>query len=192
MKKVAILMPNGYEEIEALTVVDLLRRAGLTIDMVSVIGSLNTVGDHGIQVRADILFEEAKWDDYQMLVTPGGMTGTLMLAGNQAVLRVLQDFHRDEQRYVASICASPIVLAAAGISQESEGTCYPGCEEKVQYKVHHDTRVYQDNHLITSQGPGTAMEFALQIIRVLDGEEKQKEIAAGLLWQGELRTSCRN
>ncbi|MCZ0717986.1 DJ-1 family glyoxalase III [Aerococcus kribbianus] len=181
--RVAILLANGYEEVEALTVVDYLRRAEITVDMVSTTGSLKTIGDHDIAIMADKLLADVKASDYDLLVTPGGFPGSEMLASNDQVIKLLQDQHQ-EGRYIASICASPLVLDKAGISQEIKGTCFPGLEgDKVHFADHQEDLVVQDKEqaVITSRGPATAVYFALAIIDTLLGKEKRDEIAEGLL-----------
>lgn len=181
--RVAILLANGYEEVEALTVVDYLRRAEIPVDMVSTTGSLKTVGDHDIAITADKLLADVKASDYDLLVTPGGFPGSEMLAGNDQVIKLLQDQHQ-EGGYIASICASPLVLDKAGISQEIKGTCFPGLEgDKVHFADHQEELVVHDKEqaVITSRGPATAVYFALAIIDILLGKEKRDEIAEGLL-----------
>lgn len=181
--RVAILLGNGYEEIEALTVVDYLRRADIAIDMVSITGSLMIKGDHGILVTADLLFEEMDKEVYDLIVTPGGYPGSEMLAEHEGVLNLLRQQH-ESGRYIASICASPIVLEAAGLTGELIGTCFPGLEgDKVHFNVHKEDIVVHDEtqRIITSRGPATAVYFALEIIRHLKGETVRDEIAEALL-----------
>lgn len=180
--KVCLLLPNGYEELEAIAVVDLLRRASIPVDLVSITGSLETVGDHQVRIQADRLIEEIDPDEYQMLVTPGGLPGTLMLSRDERVLDLMRKFAADKTRWIASICASPLVLRAAGISAHHAGTCYPGCEGQVQFKEYKTDLVVQDGHLITSQGPGTAILFALHLVELLSGSETRRQIESGLLW----------
>lgn len=180
--KTMILLGEGYEEVEAITVIDYLRRAEIPIDMVSINETLSTVGDHGIEIMADKMLDDIDTDSYDMLITPGGKPGAEKLANDQRVTNLIAKQVADD-KYVSSICASPIVLEAAGITKDLEGTCYPGFEDRVDYKTfHEDITYYDENHkVLTSRGPATAVYFALDIIRILKGEDKAQEIADGLL-----------
>ena len=121
MSKIMVLLPNGYEEIEALTVVDFCRRAGIEAELVSITGSLETKGDHDIVIMADKKLEDVELSEYDGVVTPGGLPGTKMLKADTKVLEVIQIFFEDK-KLVASICASPLVLEAAGVAEKIEGT----------------------------------------------------------------------
>jgi len=175
MAKAMLLMGNGYEEVEALTVVDYLRRADIAIDMVSVTGSLETTGDHGIRVMADRRLEDIDPLDYDAVITPGGMPGTKMLASDERVLKLVRDFF-EKGKWVASICASPMVLEAAGIAGRVKGTCYPGIEKNVRFREHSEDLVVQDGRVITSRGPATADLFAFKLIEALAGRNKAEDI----------------
>ncbi len=182
--KALIFLSKEYEEVEALTVVDYLRRAHIEIDMVATEGQLETVGAHGIKIQADKLLSEIKAEDYAMMVTPGGIGGTQALAANSQVIKLLQEQFARKGAYIASICASPVVLGRAGIASQIKGTVYPGMADQVGFKsydadalVVHD----QDHQVITSQGPATAVYFALEIIAVLKGEQARDQVAEGLL-----------
>ena len=180
MKKAIIFLGNGYEEIEALAVVDFLRRAEITIDMVSITGSLETVSAHGVHIKADKLIEEVNPVDYDAIITPGGIPGSTMLAENKTVLSYLQSFYEDN-KLVASICASPLALEAAGLAAKIKGTCYPGFETQIQFKEYSEDIVVKDGNVITSRGPATAPYFALAIIEALEGKEKADKIRNGTL-----------
>ncbi len=182
--KTLIFLSKGYEEVEALTVVDYLRRAGIHIDMVATEGSLETVGAHGIQIKADKLLEDVSGEDYAMMILPGGMGGTEALAKNPRVLALLRDQFASQTGYIASICASPLVLNRAGIAPKIQGTCYPGLEDQVDFRTYEgEALVVHDKayRVITSPGPATALYFALEIIEVLKGKQARDQVAAGLL-----------
>lgn len=182
MSQVMILMANGFEEIEALTVVDLLRRADITVDMVSVTGQKNVIGAHDVIVQADFLLEEIESSDYKMIATPGGMPGSTTLKNDARVTKLLRTFFDDPDRYLASICASPLALEAAGIAKHIAGTCYPGIEQQVHFREWREDPVVTDQQVITSRGPATAIPFALKIIEVLKGKKVAFEIEADLLF----------
>lgn len=175
MSKIMILLPNGYEEIEALTVVDFCRRAGIEVDMVSITDNLETKGDHDIIIKADKLLEDVNIGNYDGVVTPGGYPGTMMLKDNSNVLELLKMFF-DEKKLVASICASPLVLKAAGVSEHIEGTIFPGLEDQMNFKKFKKEPVVVYKNVITSRGPATATLFAYSIIEYLAGKEMAVKI----------------
>jgi len=180
MKKAILFLANGYEEIEALAVVDFLRRADITVDMVSVIGTLDTVSAHGVHIKADKLVEEVNPADYDAVITPGGLPGANLLAENEHVVSYLQSFYTEE-KLVASICASPLALEAAVLAAKIKGTCYPGFESQINFKEFSEEIVVKDGNVITSRGPATAPYFALAIIEALSGKEKADQIRNGTL-----------
>lgn len=175
MSKLMILMPNGYEEIEGLTVVDFCRRANIEIDMVSITGSLETLGDHKIKVMADKLVEDIDLKEYKGVITPGGYPGTMMLKDDKRVVEIIENFFK-EGKLVASICASPLVLKEAGVAKEIEGTIYPGLEKDMDFKVFREEAVVRYENVITARGPATAPFFAYEIIEYIAGKEKAEEI----------------
>ena len=133
MKKVVVFLADGFEEVEGLTVVDLLRRAGAVVETVSVMGKMQIDGAHGIQVEADELFEKAFFDDAELLVLPGGMPGTLHLKEHKGLADLLCKFNEKGKR-IAAICAAPTVFGALGLLKEKAACCYPGMEEQLNCK----------------------------------------------------------
>ncbi|MBB6443964.1 DJ-1 family glyoxalase III [Bacillus benzoevorans] len=180
MKKTLILLANGYEEIEALTVVDFLRRADISIDLVSITGKLETVSAHGVHILADKLIEDIQGEEYDAIITPGGIPGATNLAENEKVTSLLQSFYKDN-KLVASICASPLALEAAGIAEKVKGTCYPGFEGQIHFKEFSEEAVVKDGNVITSRGPATTSYFALAIIEALAGKETAEKVKNGTL-----------
>ena len=176
MAKVYLFLADGFEEIEALAVVDLLRRARIDINMVSVTGNLQVTGSHKIGVMADTLFEDTKFEDADMLVLPGGMPGTINLMNHEGLDKLLRKFH-SENKLIAAICAAPTVLASKGFLEGKNATCYPGCESEMAGSNVLEQDVVEDGNIITSRGLGTAIDFALAIIRKLTDENLAKDIA---------------
>ena len=164
MKKVTVLLADGFEEIEALTVVDLLRRAKVYVDTVSITDDYTVRGAHGIPVQTEDLITEIDFKESDMIVLPGGMPGTTNLKEDENVRKAVQEAY-DDGRYVAAICAAPTILADMGLLKGKRATCYP------------------DENIITSQGVGTAIDFALKLIEVLISEEKAVEIADSIVYQ---------
>ena len=173
-------LATGFEEIEALTTVDILRRAGADVKTVSITGEKTVEGAHGIGIMADILFEEVDYKHCEMLVLPGGMPGTKHLGEHQGLCRLLREF-ADDRKYIAAICAAPMVLGSLGLLRGRYATIYPGMESHLAGAACEKHVVVWDGNLITSQGPGTAMIFALAIVDALCGQEMGDRIAEELI-----------
>ncbi len=173
MKKIALLLADGFEEIEATTPIDILRRASIKVSVLSISGHKNVKGANGLEILAeDLLDNHVNDDDWDGVVLPGGGDGADRLAKNKRVKSLIQKLHLEE-KLIAAICASPaIVLAPLGVIQQRRYTCYPGYEKNVLNTLHArhlEDRLIQDGHIITSKGPGTAVEFALGIVAYLVG-----------------------
>ncbi|MGI6751956.1 MAG: DJ-1 family glyoxalase III [Anaerovoracaceae bacterium] len=177
---VYVHLATGFEEVEALTVVDILRRAEINVETVSVTGDRLVLGTHDIPVQADILIENGDYENCEMMVFPGGFTGTTNMANHEGLLMRLREF-TDKQKWVAAICAAPMILGELGLLDGKEATCYPGLERHLfGATIKSDNVVVYENY-ITSKGPATAMEFAVKIVEVLKGREIAQEIADALL-----------
>lgn len=181
-KKVCVFLADGFEEIEGLTVVDLLRRAGVQVTTVSITGQTTIHGAHKIDVQADEVFEEIKaYDEYDMLVLPGGMPGTLHLKEHQELGDVLKQFYT-QKKYIAAICAAPIVFGKYGFLQGKKATSYPGFEEELVGAEYVTDAVVVSDSVITSRGMGTAIPFSLALIEQLLGNEKATEIGKSIIY----------
>lgn len=180
MKRVYLFAADGVEEVEALTVVDLLRRAEVEISMVSISENKQITGAHGIVFMADCLFEDVL-KEADMLVLPGGAKGTLNLMHHEGLKKMLLHYN-EQKKDLAAICAAPGVLGVHGILKGKRAVCYPGCEENLVGATVLESAVVIDGNLITSKGPGTAMEFSLALIERLCGKEKMEKIKEGLLY----------
>ena len=181
MSRIAVAMADGVEEIEGLTVVDLCRRAGIEVEMVSVSGNLTVHGSHGIDFAADVLFEDADWDSYDMLVLPGGKVGTENLEAHAGLMEVLDRFAEDKT--VAAICAAPSVPGHRGILKGRKATCHPGFEKDLLGAEWLAEPVVKDGNVITSRGVGTAIAFALAITEYFCGAAKAREIADAIVYE---------
>jgi len=169
-------LAEGFEEIEAVTVVDLLRRAGIEVRTASLAGR-EVIGSHGITVLADIGLDEAAATDYDMIVLPGGMPGTTHLKSDPRVTRLLRQF-AESGRYTAAICAAPSVLAHAGLLEGRKATSFPGflkSDSAPGIRLSEDA-VVVDGKVATSRGPGTAVPFGLALIELLEGPEARREV----------------
>lgn len=181
-KKVGMMVANGYEEVEMLTVVDLLRRAGMTCDIISVTGKKELTSSHKVTVIADLLFEDADFDSYDALVIPGGMPGTTNLGAHAGVCEQLKKAYADG-KLIAAICAAPTVFGKLGLLEDKKAICYPGMEDQLTgARVTYEPAV-RDGNIITSRGMGTAIDFGLEIIAYYEGREAAAELAEKVVYE---------
>ena len=176
---VYVFFADGFEEIEAVTIVDVLRRGGVDVATVG-IGSRSITGTHGLRIETDIADTEAADEGIEMIVLPGGQPGTDNLGRSATVARLIGECLAAE-KWVAAIFAAPMVLGQAGVLQGRRAVCYPGCEGALTGAQLSGDNVVRDGNIITSKGPGTAMEFALALLMALKGEAAAAEVAAGML-----------
>ena len=182
MKKTAILFAEGYEEVEALTVVDLLRRAKIGCDIVAVKEVDEVTGSHGISVRADKTLSQLEVEQYDGLILPGGLRGVNNLAADERVLALLRDFAA-AGKLTDAICAGPTVLAKAGLLEGRKACCYPGMEDQLTGAVASTESVVEDGSIITSRGLGTAIPFALALVAYFSGEAQAQTLAKSIVFQ---------
>ena len=182
--RVLVAIANGSEEIETLTPVDILRRAGATVTLAAVGTEVEVGLSRGVRVRADDLISNLRSATFDLIVVPGGQPG----ANNMRDDPVLTDMLRRQKtdgRWISSICASPVVvLKTHGIIEQEPATCYPGMEARLENKSEVASRVVVSGKIVTSRGPGTAMEFSLALVRALFGAQKEQEIGRQLVAQG--------
>ena len=181
MKKVAVFLAEGFEDIECFATVDILRRAGIKCDMVSISGEY-VKSAHNIIVKSDKIIGE-DIESYDMVICPGGLPGAEYLSKNEKVLDVIRKFNNLENKYIAAICASPaMVLSAAGIENDKYITSYPGenFENMLNNANYVEELVVVDGNIITSRGPATTFLFAYKLIDVLGGNSE--ELKDGMLW----------
>lgn len=171
---VYVLLGTGFEEVEAIAPVDLLRRAGIPVLTVGVDGKAVT-GGHGITVEADITLEQIDLTELEMIVLPGGLGGVATARSSQAALDALT-FAYENDKYVAAICAGPTVLAELGIIGSRKATCYPGCEGGMGDASLEESACVTHGKLITGASAGCAIHFALGLIEALRGKEEAQRI----------------
>lgn len=184
MEKTLIFMSNGCEEVEALTVVDLLRRADIGITMVSLEEGLMVTGSHGIEMKADCMYSEADFDGSDMIILPGGLKGTQNLMEHEDLNKRIVEFN-EKGKMLAAICAAPTVLAKDGILMDKSGTCYPGMADKMRpgVKEYKEDSVVVDKNVITSRGMGTAIDFSAAIIEHYKGSEAAKSMMETIVYK---------
>lgn len=180
MARVLVPLAKGFEDIEAVTVVDVLRRGGVEVVMASISDSVEVESAHGIAVKADALFRDVSGDEYDAIVLPGGGEGTENLRHCEPLIVRLRR-QNEERRLICAICAAPVVLVEAGVAEEGRHmTCYPSMMLELD-RSYVNVPVVADGNLITGQAPGSAMLFALVILQTLVGEAKTRKISRGMV-----------
>ncbi|HBG57561.1 MAG TPA: DJ-1 family protein [Porphyromonadaceae bacterium] len=180
MKKVALFLANGFEEIEALGTLDILRRAQIPVKTISISGDKTVTGAHNIAVIADTTFNEADFSEVEVLVLPGGMPGAKHLNEHEGVKKLLLEFNK-QQKMIASICAAPMVLGGLRLLEEKRATCYPGFEPELIGAQVTGENVVVDGNMITGKGPGLVFDFALRLVEQIAGMPTRREVQQGLL-----------
>ena len=178
MKRVLVPLAEGFEELEAVTIIDVLRRAGIDVVVASLAGSPVT-GSHGIRLCADTPLAALAEQEFDMIALPGGMPGAEHLKKDARIAQIIQNLHA-RGRPVAAICAAPMVLAAAGVLDGRRATSYPGFLDDAARTTVVDEAVVADGGVITSRGPGTALDFALALVAELAGPEARVKIESGM------------
>lgn len=176
---VLIPLANGFEEIEAVSLIDILRRAEIDV-LIGGVGSLSVKGAHKIEIKTDALISEVKSEDLEMIILPGGWDGTYALADDTDVQRLLQEMDA-QAKQIAAICAAPYALNKAGVLKHNY-TCYPSVEKEIREAGYtSSSNIVTDGNVMTSRGPGTALEFALAIVEKLKGKKTAQALKTGML-----------
>ena len=177
--KVAVYFATGYEEVEALSVVDVLRRGDIEVVMVGVDGK-TVVSSHQVSINMDVQIDEVNHEEIDMMVLPGGVPGVYNLAKNETLVKQLKAF-KEQGKWLAAICAAPSVLGNLGLLQGEKATCYPGFEDKLLGCEHLEDRVVVSNHIVTGKGAGAALEFGYKILEVLKDKEISDKIRKAMI-----------
>lgn len=180
MNKIYILLAEGFEEIEALTPADVLRRAGYDVALVSTTNDLLVGGAHNIYVRCDCFIDNMNINDALMLILPGGMPGTSNLMANEKVRRIILEFDT-KKKWIAAICAAPMILGEMELLKGRKVTCYPGYEKHLTGAEVVSLPAVTDGQIITGRGVGTALAFSLEIVKNLLGKAKVDELSAKMV-----------
>lgn len=181
MTQVLVPLTDGFEELEAISIIDVLRRAGIDVTTAAIGGSLHVTGSHQITVKADVSFADVQATTFDAVILPGG-PGYKTLLGHGALHQVLRR-HAEAGKVTAAICAAPAVLAAAGVLGGKAAACYPSVEADVKAAAGslRQDAVVADGQVITSRGPATALAFALSLVEKLAGAEKRRQVAGDML-----------
>lgn len=178
--KLLLFLAPGFEEIEAVTVLDIVRRAGLSIQSVSISKEKTVIGAHQISLNADLLFEEVDFDEADALILPGGMPGTDNLNAHAGLKKQVLNFAKNPDKTIAAICAAPLILGDLGLLDGKKATCYPGFESRLGRSKLSRKPVVRDGNIITADGPAHAMLFAIKIVEYLGNTFLADDITKGL------------
>jgi len=181
MKKIiAVHLADGFEEIEAVSIIDVLRRADLGVFVVSVTGKLEVTGAHQLKVLADALFEQVNYDEISMIVLPGGMPGATNLDAHEGLRIQIHEFNTGNKP-LAAICAAPLVYGNLGILEGKQAVCYPGFEKYLKGAEVLSIPVVESGNVITGRGVGAALKFALKIVENMVSAEKSEQLRMQML-----------
>lgn len=178
---VYILLGNGFEEIEAVSPCDILRRGGVEVQFAGIGGRLIT-GGNGITVQADCTAEEMDLQAMEMIVLPGGLGGVRSILGSEAAMNAVR-YAYENGRFVTAICAAPTVLAGLGITDGKHATCYPGMEEQMGSAVMEDANAVSDGKVLTGRAPGAALDFGYLLLETLKGAEVATKVRGGMVYK---------
>ena len=182
MNKIGVFFAEGYEEVEALTVVDICRRSGFEVDMVSITEESVVKSSHGVTVGMDKTFSQVDFSVYDMLVLPGGLHGTQNLEAHEGLMSQIDAFYKDG-KYIAAICAAPSIFGHRGILKGKKACCYPTFESHLEGAEVTKGPVEISGNVITSRGMGTAIDFGLAIVGIFAGKEKAEELAQTIVYE---------
>ncbi len=180
MKKFAVHLAEGFEEIEAISIIDVLRRAEFEVNMVSVTNSIEVTGAHNITVKADILFEDLDYKYIDMIILPGGMPGTRNLQSHEGLKEQILEFN-NSNKPIGAICAAPLILGNLNLLKNKKATCYPGFEGELTGAEITGNDTEQTGTIVTGKGAGVAIDFALKIVEMFKGKEAADELAEKMI-----------
>ena len=180
MGTVYVFFADGFEEIEAFTSVDVMRRAGLNVEMITVTPDEIVKGAHGVPVLCDKNIVNCDFFDADLILLPGGMPGAATLDKHEGLRKLILSF-AEKGKPIAAICAAPMVLGKLGLLKGKKATCYPGFEQYLEGADCTGAMVEKDGNVITGKGPGAAMEFALAVVELLQGKDKVAELKEAMI-----------
>lgn len=180
MIKIAVQLAEGFEEIEAVSIIDVLRRAEIEVVTVSITGNVEVNGAHHIKIIADQLFEEVNFSEMDMIVLPGGIPGALNLKKHEGLKNQILDFHKNNKA-LGAICAAPLVYGNLEILKNKTVTCYPGFEDQLTGANVTSENVEISGKIVTGKGAGVAIEFALKIVEIFKGKELANDLARKMI-----------
>ncbi len=180
MKKIAVHLAEGFEEIEAVSIIDVLRRAEIDVTVVSITEKQEVTGSHGIKIIADQLFNAINYELIDMIILPGGMPGASNLDNHLGLREQILNFH-ENKKLLGAICAAPLVFGSLGILKNKSATCYPGFENQLHGAIVTRESIEVADNIITAKGAGVAIDFALKIVELLKGKELANKLAQKMI-----------
>lgn len=180
MIKIAVPLAEGFEEIEAVSIIDVLRRAEIEVTVISITGKSEVTGSHNIKIITDQLFEDVNFEDFNMIVLPGGIPGAINLKNHAGLQKHILDFHKRD-KHLGAICAAPLVFGNLGILKNETATCYPGFENELKGAKVTGENVEISGQFVTGKGAGVAINFALKIVEMLKGENLAADLAKKMI-----------
>ncbi|HNW51201.1 MAG TPA: DJ-1/PfpI family protein [Prolixibacteraceae bacterium] len=179
MKKIMVHLATGFEEMEVIIPVDIWKRAGFQVQLVSVTGNKVVTGAHAIPIVADLLFEEADYSNADLLFLPGGMPGASNLDAHKGLQKKILE-HNQKGKNLAAICAAPLILGHNNLLKSKRATCYPGYEKDLWGAIVTGNSIEIDGNIVTGKGPGVAFEFAMRITEMFIGRDAAMKLAAAM------------
>lgn len=183
MSKISVFMADGMEEVECLSIVDMARRAGIEVETVSIMGRAEVTSSHGVRIIADTTFEAADFESSDVLFLPGGIPGANNLAAHEGLCALVKRFAAEGRR-VAAICAAPGILGGLGLLDGRLATCHPSWEDKLGGAEYTRQGVVTDGNITTGRGVGFAIDFGLELVRLLKGEEFADDLRRRIQYPG--------
>lgn len=184
MSEVCMFFGTGYEEVEALAAIDVMRRAGIDVDMVSITGEKYVISSHKVTVEMDCLLEDVDFENVKMIVLPGGMPGTTNLEACEPLMKQVEKFY-EQKKLLAAICAAPSIFGHRGMLKGRKACCYPSFESHLEGAEVTKNPCEVSDHIITSRGMGCAVDFGLAIVEKLKGKEAADKVAESIIYTGE-------
>ena len=184
MSEVCMFFGTGYEEVEALAAIDIMRRAGIEVDMVSITGEKYVTSSHKVTVEMDCLLEDVDFEKVKMIVLPGGMPGTTNLEACAPLMEQVEKFY-EQKKLLAAICAAPSIFGHRGMLKGRNACCYPSFESHLEGATVTKNPCEVSDHVITSRGMGCAVDFGLAIVEKLRGKEAADKVAESIIYTGK-------
>ncbi|BAK81497.1 DJ-1 family glyoxalase III [Candidatus Arthromitus sp. SFB-rat-Yit] len=178
--KVCIFNANGFEELESIGIIDILRRGNVDVDIVSITDSLQVVGAHDIKIVCDKLFKDIDFSEYEMAIFPGGVKGVEEIRNFKPIFEFIEYMHSNN-KYLAAICAAPVILGDAGLLEDNKFTCYEGFEQYVKNGTYVKEKVVINNRVITSNCAGSVFDFGFKLLSVLKGDNDSDEVKSKMI-----------
>lgn len=182
MKKACVFLANGFEEMEAVGTIDILKRAEIETQIISISNSLEVLGAHGIKIICDYKFEEVNFSNFDIIIFPGGIEGVNNIKNFSPIYNLINEFYK-KGKYIAAICAAPIILYEAGILNGNSFTCYEGIQDFIKNGIYSKQKVVEDKNIITSDCVGSVFDFGFKLVSILKGYDRFIDVKEKMILQ---------